>query len=56
MKDMLTDYLKLLLVWIFLIVVIDHAFGGHLMERLMKPDRIIPIEKTYMIAEIKKGA
>ena len=50
MKDMLTDYLKLLLVWIFLIAVIDQAFGGHLMERLMRSERVIPNEKTYMIA------
>jgi hypothetical protein len=50
MKDTLTDYLKLFLLWIFLIAAIDHAFGGHLMHRLTKPDRSIPIEKTYMIA------
>jgi len=50
MKDMLTDYLKIFLIWVFLIAVIDQAFGGHLMERLMKSERVIPIEKTYMIA------
>ncbi|GLI56237.1 hypothetical protein PM10SUCC1_17510 [Propionigenium maris DSM 9537] len=50
MKDTLTDYLKLFLLWIFLIAAIDHAFGGHLMDRLMKSDKGIPIEKTYMIA------
>ncbi len=50
MKDTVTDYLKLFLLWIFLIAAIDHAFGGHLMERLMKSHRANPIEKTYMIA------
>ncbi len=50
MKDTFTDYLKLFLLWIFLIAAIDHAFGGHLMDRLMKPHRGTPMEKSYMIA------
>lgn len=50
MKDTLTDYLKIFLLWMFLIAIIDQAFGGYLMERFMKSERVIPIEKNYMIA------